>query len=294
VTAPASRRSPEPGVRYQLGGDLRQLREGRRLRLEDAAAHLGVASSTLSRIETGKSPARICFVNVLLDLYGVDDADRRAVLAEMAREGQREPWWARYRDALPASVTQCLSLESAARRVRCYATQAMPDLLQTPDYATAACRAARSGLTSEQVSILAELHGQRQELMRTAGCQLHLIIDECALARPIAPADVIAAQLSHLLIAARDKATTVQVIAAQPGPALICPAFTLLDFAHQASPAGYSHGPGGHVTMAKGGGSVQAMETMFDALAAAALSPEASARLIAETRSRLRVIYDEL
>jgi transcriptional regulator with XRE-family HTH domain len=103
VTAPASRRSPEPGIRYQLGSDLRQLREERRLRLEDAVAHLGIASSTLSRIETGKSPARTCFVNALMDLYGLDDTDRRAVLAEMAREGQREPWWARYRDALPAS-----------------------------------------------------------------------------------------------------------------------------------------------------------------------------------------------
>jgi hypothetical protein len=182
----------------------------------------------------------------------------------MAREGQRDPWWARYRDALPAGVTQYLSLESAASRVRC------------------------PGLTSEEVSVLVELHRERQELMRTAGRQLLLIIDECALTRPIAPADVIAAQLNHLLTAARDEAVTVRVIAAEPGSALICPAFTLLDFAHQASPAGYSHGPGGHVTMAKGAGGVQAMETMLDALGAAALSPEASARLIDGARSRLR------
>jgi hypothetical protein len=35
------RRPREPGIRYQLGFDLRQLREARGLRLDDAAAHLG-------------------------------------------------------------------------------------------------------------------------------------------------------------------------------------------------------------------------------------------------------------
>ena len=36
----------------------RRLREARLLRLEDVAARLGVAPSTLSRIETGLAPAR--------------------------------------------------------------------------------------------------------------------------------------------------------------------------------------------------------------------------------------------
>jgi transcriptional regulator with XRE-family HTH domain len=287
MTAPASRRSPEPGIRYRLGSDLRQLREDRQLRLEDAAAHLGVASSTLSRIETGKAPARTCFVTGLLDLYKVDDEERRAVLADMARQGQREPWWARYRDVLPPGVTQYLSLETAAGRVRCYATQAVHQLLQTPDYAAAACRAARPGSTGDEVSILVKLLGERQEVMRAAGRQLHLVIDELALTRRIAPAGVIAAQLDHLLNAAADEAVTVQVLAAQPDPAILCPAFTLLDFGHQASPAGCSYSPGGHIIMAKGRGSVQAMETMFGALAAAAWSPEASAREIHEAFSRL-------
>src|ERR1700684_1317442 len=82
------RRSREPGVRYQLGTDLRQLREGRRLRLEDAAAHLGVAPSTLSRIETGHAPARACFITILLDLYGVKDEERRAALSGMGGGGR--------------------------------------------------------------------------------------------------------------------------------------------------------------------------------------------------------------
>jgi DNA-binding XRE family transcriptional regulator len=58
---PADRRSGPTGPaarRRALGTALRQLREERSLRLEEVAARLGVAPSTLSRIETGKAPTR--------------------------------------------------------------------------------------------------------------------------------------------------------------------------------------------------------------------------------------------
>jgi hypothetical protein len=68
------------------------------------------------------------------------------------------------------------------------------------------------------------------------------------------------------------------VLAARPDRMVISPAFTLLDFGHQAAPAGCSYGPAGHITLARGRGEVQAMQAVFDALARAALPPEASAR----------------
>jgi transcriptional regulator with XRE-family HTH domain len=45
-------------TRQRLGTALRELREERGILLADAAAELGVAPSTLSRIETGKAPTR--------------------------------------------------------------------------------------------------------------------------------------------------------------------------------------------------------------------------------------------
>jgi transcriptional regulator with XRE-family HTH domain len=282
------RRSREPGIRYQLGTDLRQLREARRLRLEDAAAHVGVAPSTLSRIETGKGPARTCFVSGLLDLYGVDDEERRAALTGMAREGQRASWWDSYRDQLPARLAQYLSLETAASRVRCYSPQLIPELLQTPDYAAAAYRASRPGLTREQSSLLVELLGKRQELVPATGRQTHVIINEPALGGRIGSASVMAAQLDYLRDAARDSEVIVQVLTARPDRLVISPAFTLLDFSHQASPAGCSYGPAGQIIFAKGRNEVQAMETVFGALAETALPPEASASVIDEAWSRWR------
>ena len=61
--------------RRRLGSDLRRLREQRSLRLEEVAGQLGVAPSTLSRIETGKAPTRTSYLALLLNLYGVDDPD---------------------------------------------------------------------------------------------------------------------------------------------------------------------------------------------------------------------------
>jgi transcriptional regulator with XRE-family HTH domain len=83
-----------------LGAALRELREDRALRLEDAATRLGVAASTLSRIETGKAPARTSYLTLLLDLYGVEDPGQRSRLADLAREGQRKSWQDDYRDIL--------------------------------------------------------------------------------------------------------------------------------------------------------------------------------------------------
>jgi len=90
--------------RRRLGADLRQLRERRSLRLEEVAGELGVAASTLSRIETGKSPTRTSYLAFMLDLYGVADPARRRVLMDMAREGQRKGWWVAFVDVLASGA----------------------------------------------------------------------------------------------------------------------------------------------------------------------------------------------
>src|SRR3984957_1781467 len=72
--------------RYQLGAELRRLREARPMRLADAADRIGVAASTLSRIETGKAPTRASYLTVLLDLYGITDPAQRHALAGLARD----------------------------------------------------------------------------------------------------------------------------------------------------------------------------------------------------------------
>ena len=87
--------------RRRLGSELRRLRESQSIKLEEVAERLGLAPSTLSRIETGKAPTRTAYLNSMLELYGVEDPGQRQVLLEMAREGHRKGWWAVWDGVLP-------------------------------------------------------------------------------------------------------------------------------------------------------------------------------------------------
>src|SRR5262245_60425815 len=178
--------------RRRLGTDLRRLREARSLRLEDVAARLEVAPSTLSRIETGKAPTRTSYLTVMLDLYGVDDPDLRERMADMAREGQRKGWWAPCEDLLSSGVGSYLGLEAAACAIRCFAVDVVPGLVQTRGYAAAACAASRPDLSADQVRRLAWLATRRREMLAD-GAELHLVLDEAVLRRTIGPPDVLTA-----------------------------------------------------------------------------------------------------
>ena len=98
--------------RRRLGTELRRLREANGFKLEEVAAQLGVAPSTLSRIETGKAPTKSAYLSQMLETYGVTDAEQRQVLVDMAREGHRKGWWAAYDDVLPSGFDIYVGLQA--------------------------------------------------------------------------------------------------------------------------------------------------------------------------------------
>src|SRR5258708_11238553 len=166
--SPHDRRRPSvlagPTVRRRrLGIDLRRLREQRSLRLEEVASQLGVAPSTLSRIETGKSPTRTSYLTLMLDLYGIDDADRRRIFMDLAREGQRKGWWAEFDDLLAAGVGDYLGLEAEAAALRAFGVLVVPGLLRTREYGRAVIPALRPELASEQRERLVAAHAPRRD-----------------------------------------------------------------------------------------------------------------------------------
>ena len=138
--------------RRRLGTELRKLRESNGYKLEEVAAQLGVAPSTLSRIETGKAPTKSAYLNQMLEMYGVDEPGQRQVLVDMAREGHRKGWWAAYDDVLPSGFDIYVGLEEETAAVRCYEISVVPGLLQTPDYARAVLREMFPGTASSRSS----------------------------------------------------------------------------------------------------------------------------------------------
>ena len=272
--------------RHRLGAELRKLREAGGYRLEDVAAKLDVAASTLSRIETGKAPARTSYVHAMLDFYEVNDSRQRQYLADLAREGQRKGWWAQYDDMLPAGAGVFLGLESAAASICTFAVQTVPALLQASGYAEAVIRAARPGFTGEQVQDLAAVTMRRQELSRDH-CKLHAVIDESALLRTVGSADVMARQLDHLAGAMTSPDVTIQVLRMTAPAQVLCPGFTIMGFAHQADADVASRNENEeHVTVVSNGEELARLRRTFAELSRHAESAASSARVIGELRKR--------
>ena len=274
--------SPQPTdpavCRHRLGARLRELRQARGLRMDESAAALGVVPSTLSRIETGKAPARAGYVRVLLDLYGLDDHGQRQALAGLAAHGRQDNWCAGAADLLSPVAIRYLGLETAAACIRQFAASVIPGLLQTPGYAIAAWQAARPGLTPAQADRLAVITiGRHKNLAPHTA--LHVVIDETALRRPVGTACIMADQLDHLAAAAGDASVTVQVLPlAVPWPVL-SPPFTLLTFDTDPD-AACAPDPAGRPALITAPRAVGARRAAFDALTAAALPPAQSAALI--------------
>jgi transcriptional regulator with XRE-family HTH domain len=285
----ADRRSGPTGPtarRRTLGTALRQLREERSLLLEEVACRLGVAPSTLSRIETGKAPTRTSYLTLLMDLYAIDDPGYRSQLADLAREGQRKGWWDDHPDIIPPALRTYYGLESAAVLIRAYAPHAIPDLLQTPAYALAAARAARPGVHPATARRHAAITTSRVQHLNP-DAHLHAILDETALIRPLTPAHDTAGQLEHLHALASTPTVTVQITRLSATLPVLTPPFSILTFATPDEPdiATYPS-PAGHLITTTRHSDTDTMQALFTALARAAATPAESAELITELASQ--------
>jgi len=275
--------------RRRLGAELRRLREANSLKLEEVAEQLGLAPSTLSRIETGKAPTKTAYLTSMLGMYGVDDPAVRKVLVDMAREGHRKGWWSIYDDVLPSGFDIYVGLEAEASGLRSYETDVVHGLLQTTDYAAAVLRELRPRDSGEQVARGVDLRMQRQRLLDSdPPLDLWLILDEGAIRRNIGGAKVMRPQLEHLIQASRWSNVTLQVLGFETGAhaGLVGP-FSILQFPERGdSEVAYTESVGGMIYLEKER-EVRACAEAFDRMRAAALSPAASIELIQQVQEEL-------
>lgn len=269
--------------RRRLGSELRRLREAQSLKLEEVADQLGLAASTLSRIETGKAPTRTAYLNSMLEMYGVDDSSQRQILAEMAREGHRKGWWAIWDDVLPTGFGIYVGLEAEASSLRVYEAQVVHGLLQTEEYARAVMTTVRRRQTQEEIERLVGLRMQRQEvLLRADPLQLWIILDEAVIRRSMGPPELMRRQLDHLCDSSQWPNVTLQVLTFGSGlhPALNGP-FAIIEFPERFDPdVLYSEGVTGQAYLEEREREVRARAEAFDLLRATALPPADSADLI--------------
>jgi transcriptional regulator with XRE-family HTH domain len=283
---------PTPTVRRRrLGSELRRLREAHGLKLDEAAHRLGLAPSTLSRIETGKAPTRLAYLTTMLDMYGVTDPGQRQVLADMAREGYRKGWWAEYEDVLPTGFGSYVGFEAEAALLRAFEDRVVHGLVQTPDYARAVVTAVHPAMSADEAGRVVQLRVHRQEILTSGSpLELWLILDESVIRRPVGGPSVMSAQLEHLLAVGERPNVTLQLLplAAGAHPALNG-AFSILRFPEPSDPdMVYAEGVTGSAYLEKEL-DVHTCSEAFERLRQVALSPAGTADAIGKAAEEITI-----
>jgi transcriptional regulator with XRE-family HTH domain len=191
-------------------------------------AHLiKVHHGTIGKWETGRLMPTAERLTTIFDALKVEESERERLLAMIPRPGPGEVV-----AGVPSTgrqLAQLIGYERAATRITEVAPMLLPGILQTREYAWAFLSAGpdterRVKLRTERAEILT-----RDELP----VELHVIVHEEALTRPVAPPEVMREQLRHLLRMAKRPNITIQVVPANtPGamPSLLGP-FIVLEFA---------------------------------------------------------------
>jgi transcriptional regulator with XRE-family HTH domain len=192
-----------------LGARLRELRAAAGLTGDEVAARMGRAHSTLSRWELGHLTPRVPDVAFMLALYGVQRAERDALLrcAQAAREREDRE--------VDASVTVAdhARIEGRAWKVESFHNGAVPGLLQTPDYAREIIRAWNPAATPQQIERWVDVRVARQQrLIEEDPLQLSVVIAEGPLRVAVGGAAVMRTQLKRVVDVAAQPNVEVRIL----------------------------------------------------------------------------------
>lgn len=268
--------------RRQLGLELKILRVRKGLPAEEAAEAIGSAEATIYRYESGTHSVSKSSLQVLLNLYGVDDPAERARLDALRAEGSKRGWWSGYSSALRPSYQTFIGLEDSAVSRLDFASLVIPGPFQTPDYARAIMATALPKLTADVIDKRIDTRLKRQELITREKDPLaiHAIFDEATILRRVGGDKVWRDQLDHLLrLSARDN-ITIQVVPFTAGAfADALASFTLLKFP-EGEPIAYVEQQTGDL-YAEGDDALSYIQR-FELLRTEARGPAESAEMIEE------------
>lgn len=272
----------------RLAVELMRRREASGLSREEAARRLEWSTSTIFRIETGRSRPQPGNVRVLLDLYGVTGSERDGLI-QLAREARQPGWWHSFRDVLPNPYEVYIGLEGGAASIRNFEPVVVPGLLQTEDYARATFKGGPRELERDEIERRVEVRLARQQILtRDDRPRLWAVIDEAVIHRLVGDPAVMRAQLGHLIETAEQGKTTVQVVPFRAGAhAGTTGPFVILDFPEPTDPAVvYVETLAGDIYLEERA-DVSRYTIAFDRLLAAALHPDDSVRLIQQVAAAM-------
>jgi transcriptional regulator with XRE-family HTH domain len=287
----AQRGNPEqnPTLRgRRLAMELLRRREATGMSREEVARQLEWSASTIFRIETGRNRPQPGNVRMLLELYGVTGPERDGLI-QLTRDARQPGWWHSFRDVLPNPYEVYIGLEAGATLIRNFEPVVVPGLLQTADYAREIFRNGPIELDPDGVERLVEVRLAREKILtRDDRPRLWAVIDEAVIHRVVGSTEVMRGQLRHLVDAAEQGKTTIQVMPYRAGAhAGTIGAFVILEFEEPTDPAMvYVETLAGDIYLEERS-DVNRYTLAFDRLVAAALHPDDSVQMIEQAASAL-------
>ena len=199
--------------RLLIGNELRRAREAKGLNQDDAAKHIGVKVTKVSRLELGQTRVSVPEVKMLLEYYG-DEQDHIDGLLTLARGANQRGRWDGYRASIPEWFRMYVDLESGAEEIKWVQAELVPGLLQIEDYTRAMLAEALAAAPDPDVvenQIQARIERQRMFLGAHAPAGAFVLSESC-LHREVGNRDVMGAQLHHLVDTAQRKNVQIQVL----------------------------------------------------------------------------------
>ncbi|MFI6285035.1 helix-turn-helix domain-containing protein [Streptomyces sp. NPDC051018] len=286
----AARRGPTYR-RRELGKELRRLREGVGLTIQEAVAGLGFSDTKLGRVETGhNSLPKAEDLEKLLNRYGIEDIDDREFLMSLQRESLSRDRFIRFRHFLPSGMPMYMGLETDALEARAWHPTLIYGLLQSEAYARAQFMTAKpiNETTTAFVENNVRLRMQRKERLTCAEnpLTLRVILDEAALRRVMGSAEVMKGQYEEIeRLNALDN-VTVQILPMNVPAYRSDINFLILNFDARVDPIVTSDA-GEMMTFTDKELDVWKYNQRFDAMRSEALGPSATAEFLHQLAQEL-------
>ncbi|MQY28898.1 helix-turn-helix domain-containing protein [Nocardia aurantia] len=265
----------------RLATELLGLREAAGLNRQQVQELTKINDATLYRIEEALARPQQRTLLALMDLYKANE-EKRELLGRLFKDSTKRGLLLPYHADLPDSYNTYISLEDEADSLQSFEPLVIPGLLQTEDYA----RELISEISPEstETNIASNVRSRLDRQQRLVGdkpLNLWAIIDEPALHRIVGGPDTTRGQLEHLVESAGKSNITVQVVPFDSGghPGMRG-SFTLMEFPNADSPeVAYLDTMAGQVFVEERA-QIRRYTDQFIRLAAIALSPARSLRLI--------------
>ncbi len=270
--------SPTVGRRW-LAQELRRLREAAGRTQADVAERLRCKAAKIAHIESMRNSISAPDLEVVLPYLGVPE-NRIGWYLNVCERSKEKGWWEEDR-SLPDWLSLYVGLEAGAREIRMWSTGLVPELFQTFNY---------SFVLYPEDAAISRAQRRQQSLQRKAyPATVHAVLDEAVLWREVGTRQVAVEQLERFVELVERPNVTIQVLPFGPSDRRTgLGSFSLLGFSHKGDPGtAFTESPLGG-SFADKPEELAVFEHSFADLAQQALSPAASADLIAKKLKQVK------